>query len=503
VSQVSGRLSHHFAITDRLSGRLAHRFAITNHLSGRFSHRFRILEEASGGVPGPGDFSMTKVLAATCTITRAPGGTKTIPADSLTITRSKSAPLTWSLTIFDPDGTYNPDNTASPWHEWLRPEFQPKGAPTKTIKISVHADYPGSNWSGTRDYTDLILLSRDYEASPEGGYTLTLSGTDYSQVLFRDYQTMQTIQSSTAKAIIEGILTEFGVGSRILNVSPDYPVAQFDFQRDRPINRIQTLLNEWGAFWRMEGRTFIAWTPSVKSYGDWTYKDADNIYTLRLNEQVMTLFNKVTACRVSKNADLAYSQEGGSEGRMHGSFSAPCWNPRMSVVFAFGCAVRLVDYFIGSTYVGQGFSVNGRADNVYFTVDPTDPDIAPRWKVEVRGTPESQMGSGVDLNATYTYEDTDSIALYGELPAPDIESNFTATVPMAQIKAEAFMREQGRMKRTITLEAPINPWLELDETVKVDERVSRYAGYFNVERITTSITGFEGNDSLEVVEYES
>jgi len=145
---------------------------------------------------------------------------------------------------------------------------------------------------------------------------------------------------------------------------------------------------------------------------------------------------------------------------------------------------------------------NGEVDEVAFTVTPHDAALFYNWDIQFTGIPIEYVGSGINPNAIYEYEDTASIAAYGELPASNIESNFTATNELAQMKAEAFMREQGRLKRTLDFETIINPYLELDETIRITEKVSGIDNYFNVESVTTTINGADGTDSLQVVEYE-
>jgi len=321
--------------------------------------------------------------------------------------------------------------------------------------------------------------------------------------LFRDGQTMATVELGMSNDIIKGILSEYGFngGDIVLDI-PDFPVVQFDFQRDRPVNRIQTLLNESGAFWRVEGRRFFAWIPSLSAQPQWTYKDSNSIYTLSLTEQVITHHNMVTVSRVNKNGYIATEQSGASDGRFSARFSGKFWNPKLAVVENFGCVIEDVDYFQNGSHVGTTFHLGGSADEVYWTVTPVNPDIPSQWTIRVTGIPDLYMGSGVDLDSTYTYRDEASISAYGELPAPPIETNFVASNAMAQMVAEAFMREQGSLRRTVSFSAPINPWLEIDETIRVTEGVSTYSGIFNIESITTSIQGPDGADTLEVVEYE-
>lgn len=433
------------------------------------------------------------------------GNATTIPVSQVTVTRAKGEPLKWSVVI--------PGKDASYFNNFTKPELQPVGSPSKFAELEIFSS------GGSRTYTDLILLDRRYEANPEGGYTITLSGADFSQVLFRDNQTMQTFEKITAHNIIQAILSNYGFSSYELNF-PDFPVMQMDFQRDRPINRIQTLLNEVGAFWRVEGKRFITWIPSVRNRADFHYKDNEDIYLVNLNEQVMNLVNKVTVCRVTKNAFRAFMQEGDSTGRMTGKFSGVFVGVDYRIHSDIGCIFYDVDYFRNGQWVGhqrpQMQSANhpqygnpetssGQADEVdevAFTVAPSPQATSYNWKIEFTGMPIEYIGTRIDPNASYTYADNASISAYGELPAPNIESNFTPSNAIAQMKAEAFMREQGSLKRSIEFEAVINPYLELDETIRITEKVSGVDGYFNVESVTTTINGAEGTDSLQVVEYE-
>lgn len=447
-----------------------------------------------------------KKVAGTVSVTKS-GTTKTFPINSISITRGRSEATKFAFTVFDPDGTYNPNNSSSAYYQYLTPELQPVGTPSKTVTINIYCD------SDTKTYSNMIIMGLTCSASPEGGYVLNVSGADYSQVLFRNHQTKETFTNSGAKAIIGSILEDYGFTSYTLDFT-DFTVIQMDFQQTKPINQIQTLLNEVGAVWRVDGTSFYAWVPEIGT-ATATYTDSTNIYSLAVNEQAIELVNKVTVCRVNKNADLAYSGEGSNDGwtteRVSGSFSGYFRNSTLEALSLSNCLLNghhlnplyeEIKWWKDELFLGSGWSCSQEANKITLMIVPINATHPYSWQFEVRGTPSSLYGSSVDPDASYTYRDEDSISAYGLLPAPNIESNFTVSNSQAQAKAEAFMREQGRLKRTVSLEAVINKDIEIGDTITVTEGVGRFTGDFLINSITTNIVEALGTDNIEAVQFE-
>ena len=111
-----------------------------------------------------------KKIAGTVSVTKS-GTTKTFPINSISITRGRSEATKFSFNVFDPDGTYNPNNASSAYYQYLTPELQPVGTPSKTVTINIYAD------SDTITYSNMIIMGMNYSADPDGGYNIQVSGT--------------------------------------------------------------------------------------------------------------------------------------------------------------------------------------------------------------------------------------------------------------------------------------------------------------------------------------
>jgi len=410
-----------------------------------------------------------------------------VPVNSVRVTLAKSASLTWSIVILDPEIGMSED---------FRPPKLKKGStPAQTYSIDIYT-LDGDHLL----FTDLIPLSRQFSADPEGGYSVTISGVDWSKVLFFDNVTRATLKNDTALNMTKTLLGYGGITSWSLPPELDYPVAQMDIQRDRLINRIQTFLNEIGALWRMNGKQFVSWIPNPEAVPVYTFESGENIYTLNVTEDVIELYDKVTVTRVSKNAGTAAQSEGTDVGRKNVNLSGKFHQVQFQVVDDFGCTFSNIDWFFEEAYVGSGYNIIGPVDQVYFTVEGSGGATSFHWQIKVTGIPDSYLGTGIDINTEY------EMTLPGEPgdnEAPRIESNFTPNNTVAELKAKAFLREQGSRSIQATFQAPIIDDLTLDDVITINEGVSYFSGDFNIESISYSVEGHEGYMELTVKRYET
>ncbi len=400
------------------------------------------------------------------------------PIASLTLNRGVNQLTRFTVSVIDNDYEYcNSDGLKpdidTPRIAWLRYGLNDVGS----------------------SYYQLYTLNRTYSTSGEDGPMVNFSGSDFGEKLYRDNMTLETWENQQATAIISEILEEVEMNGT-LDI-PSFPVLQFDFQQDKPINRIQTLLNEVGAYWRVKDNRFEAWEPKL-SNPTFYYYGPQHIYSMEVEDQSIEYYDSVKVARRTKNADLAWAMESTGEGRQNAQLSGVFWAPQVHIIAAYNCTIELFDWFLNGAYVGHIMNLPASyADELYFTVTPTSDTELPYWKMEIRGTPREYRGSGINLDAQYHYNPS------GTRPAPVIESNFIATNAMAQTKAEAFMRQQGRIRRTLRMTAQINPYLYPGDTIGINDPASGISGTYNVESIATSINGNEGTDTITVVEYST
>lgn len=394
-----------------------------------------------------------------------------------------SASATWSIAI--------PDIETAMGSGFALERLTPGSTPTTTYSIDLY-DEAGTHFA----FTDLIPLSRELSATPQGSEVI-ISGADYSHLLFFDGITLETKEGKNADTISIELLSTGGISSYSFPASFGYPVIKMDIQRDRIINRIVTLLNEIGAVWRINGKQFVAWIPDYSSAPSASFASGNNLYTLRSVESVMELFDKVTVTRVSRNADLGGASEGTSLGRQYINLSGAFYSVHFDAIDDFGVTFSNIDWFYEGSYVGSGYNLGGPVDLVYFTVNASSSSY--HWQVAVKGTPSSYLGTGVDLDAkcTKTLPGTE-----GEHPAPNIESNFTPTDEIAELKADAFLREQGSFRREITFQAPLTSDLNPSSVIALDEKVTNFTGNFNINSISYVTEGPAGWMEIGAKQYE-
>lgn len=510
---VAARFTHQFELKDGIGFNFPHSFEL-GFLSASFPTAFHLSEEVELNCPTSFAFSNqpfssnTRLAAALVTIRRKISGSwtsKTFPVQQVSIERSKSQPKRWSITVPNPTGEYSPWHTTSGWLDWLREETQDMTSPTRLVDISIITE------SGITNHTDLVIKEDSGRLDPTTGYSIQLSGIDFSAGLLEDDISITTYRGQTAKEIIIAIAVACGfkaenvVFDYPLNAYIDYPVTKMDVVKTKGINKIQALLDECGACWRVEGQRLICWMPSLSDIlsPSRTFEGGSDIYVLAWNRGRQEYYNKVTVLRATQNADVVFQREGDSIGWVDGcSLSSPVYGARLTVENNVNCTVPadFIHWYRDGTYVGNGYTVSSKVTDLTFSVAESASQTMQNvyWKVKVTGTPEEYLGTGIDINAGAT----SSIGA-GDREAPDIESPYTPSDAVALLQAKAFLREQGRARLSVDFDVPIQHCLYPDYAVDVSEDVCYFAGRFNIETIKTDINGFIGRDTITGVRYES
>ena len=409
---------------------------------------------------------------------------------SLDMYRAPSSSRVWSVTIAD-------------WEYGMQEALKPKrtkpgNLPSERLSIRIYTE------EGMKEFTDLVLLSRRLVGDPENGAQVVLSGKDLSHMLYLDNQTKQTYENQTGYFVTTDLLEDSGITDYSFatplgtHLSDNFPLAQMDIQRDRYINRIQTLLNECGAVWQMNGTEFVAWIPDSSIKPIKTFYGND-LYGWNFEESVMELYDKVKVTRINKNSNVALMQEGYKTDRQYAGLSGTFYSVQLQVLRSSGCTIENPDWFYQGHHQGSGFNLLGPVDQVYFTVSPQEGATSFYWNVKVIGIPEAYQGTGIDI--TTSYKETLS-GTEGEHPAPDIQSNFTPNNTLAELKAKAFLREQGTLRNTATLPVPIQiPEIDLKDRIKV-KLTDTLEWNYNITGIRTVVQGHEGWEEISVKSYE-
>ncbi len=414
----------------------------------------------------------------------------TLEGVSADVVDAPSSSVTWSAVIPDLDIGLQPA---------LKPErFVFGSIPTKKAKITLYTE------SGTREWSDLVLINRNPTINADYSGEVVLSGKDLSHMLSLDNKTKVTYENQTAFYIITDFLEDAGItsysfSSELQNYLQNYfPVMQMDVQRDRYINRIQTLLNECGAVWRMDGATFRAWIPNNTAAPAKTFNISELYNSFSFQESSTELFDKVKVTRMNKNANVALQTSGYTSGRPNSGLSGTFYQVHFSVIDNKGCNVTDVEWFYQGASQGGGFNLLGPVDQVYFTVNALSSPLY--YEVKITGIPEAMMGTGIDLNAQY---EATLPGTSGDNPAPDIQSNFTPNNTLAELKAKAFLREQGSLRTNMTLPVKVQPILTLEDRLRLNIERFNLTWDCNIETIRTYIRPISAWQEFDVKVFES
>lgn len=413
----------------------------------------------------------------------------TIPGVSVDVVEAPSASKTWAVETSD---------LSIGLGVGLKPErFSFGSVPAKTATIAITTE------DGTITHNNLVLLNRSPVLNADGSGSVILSGQDLSYIASLDNKTKETYEDTFGDDIIIDMLSDAGIANysfagSLSTYLGNFPIMQMDVQRDRYINRIQTLLNECGAVWRMDNNQFRMWIPSNTATVAKTFDSGDIYDSLRFQESVIELFDKVKVTRLNKNADVALQTSGTSSGRPNSALTGTFYQLHFSVIDDTGCNVTDVEWFKDGISVGGGFNIVGPADEVYYTVNAVSSPLF--YEVKVTGTPEAMLGSGIDIGAEY---EATLPGTTGDNPAPDIQSNFTPNDTLAELKAKAFLREQGSLRTTMTVPTKIQfPKITLEDRVGVDIDEYSLSWDCNVTGIRTFVRPNEAWQEFDLKVYE-
>lgn len=282
---------------------------------------------------------------------------------SFVIEFNESQATTWSLSIFDPFGEFCPLNMGSAFMELLDEQpFGPDGSQIDTPNIHKGVLYPtkvqpqlkkmllveatigGKQWNFTG-----IGISWSYSRNWETRYfNFVWKGTDFSILLNKENQTMQTIRSNSrygvhkASKVLVEMLGQYGVKYDLRSFTDDWTIPVMHRANGIPADWVTQILQALCYEWTMVGGdTFTPYLPvsvptaafaaAIFDYATGkTVTGQSNTYTYDLNNQVpsfiydfakmsvydetcegslMALYNRVIAIRAAEGNNTMYSMD--------------------------------------------------------------------------------------------------------------------------------------------------------------------------------------------------
>jgi hypothetical protein len=172
------------------------------------------------------------------------------------------------------------------FNNWSGPILEDKKISTLKRWIKVTVKQGDQTWYSGK----LIITSDDYGCL---SCERNISGGTILSTLYSRSQNMDPWEDTTAREIIEDVLTAYGVADKTLDFT-DYPVKNFSLVECSPIDRIKELLFVGMATFYMEGDRFVAKNDQAKIFNaDKVYVDRLNIIDLKKNGNMNDYYNEI------------------------------------------------------------------------------------------------------------------------------------------------------------------------------------------------------------------
>jgi hypothetical protein len=443
------------------------------------------------------------------------------------INRQVNAAASWSATLINesPSRIFSPFSMSNPYRTMLRPDIY---TAAHTINRVFYITITLMDYVYTSPY--LILENVDY--STDG--TVQLSGTDWSKRLTIENQSMTSWVSKPgdikyARNILAEILTKFGCESADLTGFEDFPVKILNFQNEKPWDPILRMLDIKGCHWCVKMNNQLKfWVPQDYSNGPsaWTFEHGVSMLNLRYTNSSGKIYNKVTIGKSDANSGIVGFGEGKDYGRFSISFD-PSRNVALVPEMLNNCVLVEKGVYI-PTYSGlpssgfMDYSMTTWTDTegnkfgydaprpvtamganplvqVEFTIGVSGSplDTGPYipgpcfWRLHVAGkkvSEEAEVFGPFEELKNIVVKDSELIAAYGECPAPDIPENPLIYDRQCAIDyGRRIIRDSCRMLETCEVAIPLNPAVELGDTVKVICGDLDINHYFSVEGVNLGI----------------
>ena len=395
------------------------------------------------------------------------GETKTVTGVlGLVISLPKNDCMSWSLTLDNNDRRYSKYNTSSAFYGYTDPTKNYRW----TIFVITKGIVASSPPAEEEIWTYLTCTARSYKHNATDGYTVILTGTDYSYTLLKNNQTKVTQRSTpvlavTMKAVLGSILTDYTVSSN-LSALTDYKVKWLHMQGEIPLDVARKLLGPVWGLWRFVGNVFTGWQPVFKlppTEPDYYIEDIETLEDFSPTEDRQSTITSVVVRRTSEISSIAF-EETSSETAEHSidvnSTAFP--DGAVDLAQAAACvngAIMAVWYW---SETGKGGSNGGvpwgcptpSAKSMSFYFQPTLGATTYSYHIVVRGQ-KPTVGEDPALTADYCVKyknNTLETYLGEEYPAPEaIIDDLIPDVNTAKAYAQTYLQEAARKLETVPL----------------------------------------------------
>lgn len=421
------------------------------------------------------------------------------------IQRRRNQPTQWSIELSNHNRAFR---EGGPWDGKL--DGNPYNASWEvqrhfTIGMSV-AEMP--------PYVFPFLLQFDLEVNQKRkSSTVTLSGTDYADLLLQPDQGMDDVTLGVGSppfrsslSVMAETLAEFNVNDYELGIESF--IIQKMHRQGVPLDWLRELLWVTQSNWRFEGKRFIAYNARLKTNADWHFDSNLEIVSLSFRKAARNIKNKFTVTRLDDVSglllDLDTTEDDGVTPGWQGpfDFAFPSCNFRTKEVRVLGG--RLYNWiFLDDNDETVGFSLGDNlfvhvgsppATKIKFIYEPTiEYQLSGRpygYKVQIDGrrwVDHPDIGL-FDTAYTATKSDPTSQAQHGKRPEPPIDNTLIPNLAVAQTCVNRLCEEGVRRGTVLVIQTPFpNPYIYPGQTISVtDYKLGLDRELFFVEAVTFS-----------------
>lgn len=391
---------------------------------------------------------------------------------ALDISMHEGQTLDWSLTLADDARMYEPEASGTYWAGIM--DDKPWDASgTSIIKwLEASGTIDGEPFSLPRMIPDHFGYGLQ-QGNPDTIFTW--GGVGPAFPLYREDQSLSTINASMLSDVIASTASAYGVAVDTSAVSPNYLLARHQRQASQPIEWIRQAVEPVQAQWREEGFTIKFFIPDTEAAPYAVYRtDEPFVRAVQVAQQQTKIINQVTCSRADDVGGTLATYEQTAFGRgSYTTFSSPVplaslsWKRLVEMggvasdIYIYGSlpppALPIAAFelrapappLIGGS-VAYGFQLTFGAT----AVSPPGATSG-SLRMEFRG---QSSGIYADTTTTVTVNDAASqasgIGIHRASYGPDPQIRDAATL---QVWAERILARSSKKQRTYVVEIPFDP----------------------------------------------
>lgn len=399
---------------------------------------------------------------------------------SYSLRRSRSELASWSIDLYDPDGTYAPGSGVPDTNPWDS---------SHGIRSSV--TLVRTVGGQTRSTSSLLVQDYSYSETPQGN-VIGLSGECAGAILYEEDQWMADVEHSSSNEVIKEILSTYGLQSSLETESFD---VLMQHRVGQPIEWVRSLLEVTQGWWLVDGTTFKARVGGWRGAPDWVLQDRHHLKVLRFRRSARGEINEHTIQRVETlSAKAVVAREDQGMGYVDRQLEFPVDRGMVHVSVQDGdlqsVQWRNAKGFTIGTELYYG-GVSGPATSIRLEIRPNTISstggtqiiqataIEPRkfkWWVDAMKVPPVQAPAPSAYTATYA----DTAHQSATFPKRHREPETNELIPDYQTAYRCAKRKVGEQLRgyeTASIEILLNPMIDPGHMVSITAEKSQLSGY--------------------------